>query len=544
MKILQLVIMLLAVLSGTARAMEYTVESGDTRIGIAKNLTGKASNYVAITRKDGKPFGKYIYKKDVLIIPDELLKKSNSVIGKSATPSIVPEKAKKKAVKKATQPKVQPKVHFWNPGRNPWKGSLEQGVKGLNFSPQGEKVLIEKRRADSDRLGVTIYPDGRVIDEKGREFRMTRMGFGKGKFIDNPVPAWGKKNPGHREAGWLYESQGEFLMYPFKCWNPTRLEIVSVPSPVVTTFIERSPEKEASPITTYEEETSPAPRTPVTYVQSKCDPEIEATVGAYIYINAPGKDWVSRGLGGYAELMYWQNCNSADCSSEYWWGVGGIASAYEYSSVNLPSQGDGWRVAGEGGIKRIWEEDAKNRMWKVKARLGWEESEWENPQTNKSIEQIGPVYGPYAEYVHELQRNKLWFVSQNEAWFGFNQKVSGPSEWNISPQSRTFLEALAGFDYRIDPRWTLRAQTGLGYQGWDSESFLPWNLQAMYELGENHGRIAFGPYGQFYFSGIDPTIGAFVRYDSGDLIREFYGDSRVKKYKFNGKQLGESDASK
>lgn len=526
MKILRLVIMLLAVLSGTASAMEYTVKSGDTLTGIAKNLTGKASNFKAIARKDGKPFDKYIYSGDILVVSDEL--------------STATLKAKKGVAKKAEQSKS----HFWNPGSNPWKGGFEQGIWGLHFSPEGEKALIEKHRADSDRLGVVIYPDGRVIDDKGREFRMIRMGYGKGKFIDNPVPTWGKKNPGHREAGWLYESQGEFLMYPFKCWNPTRLELVSVPPVVAANVIIGEPSKEAPSVIIYESETmSPVevPKTQVTYVQGKCDPEIEATVGAYVYINAPGRDWATRGYGGYAELMYWQNCNSGDCSSEYWWGVGGIASVYEYSSVNFPSEGDGWRVAGEAGLKRLWEEDAKNRMWKVKARLGWEESEWENSQTGKSVEQIGPVYGPYAEYVHELQRNKLWFVSQNEAWFGFSQKVSGPSEWDISPQSRTFLEGLVGFDYRIDPRWTLRVQTGLGYQGWDGESFLPWNLQAMYELGENRGRVAYGPYGQFYFSGIDPTIGAFMRYDSGDLIREVYGDSRVKKYKFNGKQLGESN---
>jgi len=536
MKVLQLVIVFMAVLSGTVSAMEYTVKSSDTLTGIAVKLTDKVSNYTAIVRKDGKSFDKYIHNGDVLLVPDELLKKSES----NGNTLVAPKKVKKAAMKKTTKTKTHP----WNPGRNPWKGSLEQGVKGLHFSFEGEKALIEKRRADFDRITVMICPDGRVIDDKGRQFRMTRMGFGNREFIDNPVPGWGKKEPQHLEAGWLYEHEGEFLMYPFKCWNPTRLELISPPPPVIAPASVKKP----LPIVTYEWKiVSPhlveASKTLVTYVQSKCDPEIEATVGAYVYINAPSKDWASRGYGGYAELMYWQNCNSPDCSSEYWWGFGGIASAYEYSSVNLPSQGDGWRVAGEAGLKRLWEEDAKNRMCKAKARLGWEKSKWENPQTKKSIEQFGPVYGPYLEYVHELQRNKLWFVSQNEAWFGFSQKVSGPSGWDISPQSRTFLEALAGLDYRIDPRWTLRAQTGLGYQGWDGESFLPWNIQAMYEIGENQGRIAYGPNGQFYFSGINPTIGAFVRYDSGDLIREVYGDSRMRKYKFNGKQLGGSDAN-
>lgn len=271
--------------------------------------------------------------------------------------------------------------------------------------------------------------------------------------------------------------------------------------------------------------------------EEECDPEMEAIVGGYVWVHDPSNaDARTFGKGGYGEGMYWKNCQG-NCSGEYWWGAGILANAYDYAADDFPSEGDGWRVAGEIGLKRLYEDNALNRSWQVKLRLGYQESNWKNPDTGDGIRQYGPVYGAYHEYIREVKRNRLWFLSQTEFWAGFDQYIGAPDGWNVDPEPRNYFQTLLGFDYRLAPRLTARAQAGYGYQGWDSESLIPANLQLIYHLPNKNGKIAIGPYAHFYPSSLGNTYGALIRYESGDLWRKMYGDHRESDVVYTGRGI-------
>lgn len=277
--------------------------------------------------------------------------------------------------------------------------------------------------------------------------------------------------------------------------------------------------------------------------EQECDPELEVIVGNYVWAHDPAKaDARTFGKGGYAEAMYWTNCEG-NCSSEHWWGVGALVNAYDYAADDFPSEGGGWRAAGEIGLKRLYSENALARSWQMKLRLGYEESSWKNSDTGDGIRQRGPVFGLYHEHVRELRRNKLWFLSQTELWSGFSQDVNSPDNWNIDPQSRTYFQTMMGVDYRLAPRLTGRAQVGYGYQDWDSESLIPANLQLIYHLPHGYGKLAVGPYAHFYPSSIGNTYGALIRYESGDLFRKILANYAESNVKFTGRGIANSQTA-
>ena len=405
------------------------------------------------------------------------------------------------------------------PGRNKYRGTSDLAISLLAYPAHVQKALAEKI-AKKDCVTVHI-PRGQI----------SLMTFGKDSVAINRGAWIGEESKQLAADEYSVEIDG----FIWKAWNLFDCRNWARPPETAVVIPPVAPPPSAPPKVTKSSEES---TTVVRESTKECHPEMDFTTGAYLSKHDPAReeDRRSTGKGAYLEGMFWKNCKS-DCSSEYSWGVGGIGSIYDYSADHLPTGGDGWRVAGEVGLKRNWEKNALNQSWEVKVRLGWEESNWENTETGKSISQNGLVYGLYAENIKELQRNKLWWVTQFEAWSGSAQNINGPAEWNLEPESRTQFQLLTGLDYRLPnhPNWTLRGQIGGGYQWSVEDGFVPWNLQAMYELPHKNGRIAFGPYGQFWFqSGID--LGIFVRYESGDLVRKYYSDLRAQDNEYTGKK--------
>jgi hypothetical protein len=432
-------------------------------------------------------------------------------------------------------------MDYVHPSRNPYRGgTLETGLDMLAYPADVADALAAK--VAKGRPTTVHISRGQIMLMTSGPAKTPSVALSRGAWIGEDEKMLAADEYSVEMHGYVWR-----LWSLFDCRNLARPPEMPIPVQSPPTKTPTSPPPTTPTRTIKKAHVKKGEETVVIYTGKKCYPEIEATVGAFAYVNMPKGDGDnSHGQGAYAEALYWKNCKS-DCSSEYWWGVGAIGSLYSYAANNLPSEGDGWRLAGEVGLKRLYERDALNRSWQIKARLGEESSHWENPETGKSVDQTGPGYGFYAEYIRELQRNKLWWVTQGEGWFGFNQEIDGPAEWGLEPEARTRLEASTGLDYRFQsaPRWTLRGQLGWGYQGYDSENYVPWNLQLMYELPNKYGRLAFGVYGQHYLN-IGDSVGGLVRYETGEAVRKFYSDKRAGEHHYTGKKgiaYGKTEAS-
>ena len=183
--------------SSVVFAGTYAVKAGDTLSGIAK--------------KNGVTL-------NVLKSANPQIKNANHIlIGQSIN---LPEKSVRIQQKSDQEIVARP----WNPGSNPWRRSKTEGIKGLHYSPSGEKSLLDSVQRDDRFSTAYFHKDGRVLDDFGNEYEMILMGFGSGKFF-KPKPDW--KDSDHVEAGWMYKSEsGEYVAFPFKCGNPTYLRLV------------------------------------------------------------------------------------------------------------------------------------------------------------------------------------------------------------------------------------------------------------------------------------------------------------------------------
>src|SRR3989338_5885514 len=282
--------------------------------------------------------------------------------------------------------------------------------------------------------------------------------------------------------------------------------------------------------------------------------ELELMSGIAVWVHDPSGEGKTKGNNIWIEGMYWDNFE-IDCSGEYWGGIGGIASAHTYKASYFPSKGNGWRAAGEAGLKRIYSSgiDEKgleySKSWQLKARLGWEESHWENPDTVKEINQKGPVWGLYGEHIREIVDERTYLILQAESWWGLNQKISGQKEWNLKPDSKNYFSFFLGIDQKLRNNLTLRIGPGYDYQGWDEQHVFAPQAQLIYDLPNQNGRLAAGFYGKIY-SNLNPTLGILGRYESGNLLlRKSYSGYRKSQYKFTGiginadKKIMQTDAS-
>ena len=506
-----LMVVLLAVLTGTAFAKSHKVVRGDTLSAIAHSSNVSIESIMKINSQIKK--ANHIKVDWVIEIPD------SSVVAKKKSV------ARKKVV---IGIKENPAIYTDNEvGDDPWVGELIEALKLLGIDIPKDASL---RFAFE---GMEILPSGAII----------HMVSGKNKIKWYRAELSPKKAE-VRKLGVIVNRVriGAVYLKP-ECANWLTWEKPPVP---IAPLEPEKPIVEVPPTQPITVEIPPQEPTGWSYEEppcSDCD-ELEFMGGGSIWVNGLGEDGESTGKNFWAEIMYWDNFEQ-DCSSEYWYGFGAIGSYYDYSATHLPSKGKGWRAAGETGVKGFHTSEIDDEgleyssSWQSKFRLGWEQSHWENPDTGKEINQKGPVYGLYGEYVRELiDPNKLSLVVQVELWEGFSQKISGPKEWNLDPQSREYFSALIGFDWKFADSWTLRAfPLGYNYQGWDYESVYAPQLQLIYDLPDNNGRLAFGIYGQFY-SHLSPTLGILGRYESGNVfVKDPYSEYRVNQYKYVGKGI-------
>lgn len=530
-----------------AKTEKYQIKKGDTFWDISGRKLGNTCRWEEIQKLNPLVKPKELRPGSIIIIPvaaikTATIKKAEIKKARKAKKVVVPrisvlpvfDSSNPNLLRLLGQKEI---MGYKNPNRDPYKGSAGRALRLLMYSEEVAKLLEEK------------------IKEKEFEWNYIRNG-------DKFLMVFGKNKMRFSQAGWKnrnkllavkkYSVTVDGLIYDLRyvliCGNWTRYSETSVP-PKAEILPPEIKAEEIPPLASVE---VPAPcETKELPVEGKyyeiigieCD-QLEAMGGIAIWVNNPDGNIKTHGKNIWAEIMYWKNLEQ-DCSSEYWYGFGAIASAYDYDVTHFPSEGNGWRAAGEVGLKRFYMSgiDEKgleyDRSWQVKGRLGWEESEWKNPDTNKEIDQYGPVWGLYGEYIRELiDPGKISLVVQAESWFGFNQKVSGPAEWNLEPGSKTYASVFAGLDWKFAKDLTLRIGPGYDYQGWDRQDVFAPQAQIIWDLpGKNNGRLAFGFYGKFYHH-LSSTFGLLGRYESGDLRRKLYSDHRVGQYKFVGKGIG------
>ncbi len=331
--------------------------------------------------------------------------------------------------------------------------------------------------------------------------------------------------------GWT----GEFILDALNCGNYISPREVRVPTeePGVTAplVIEVSEQKKEIQATI----PAPAPC-------KSCKDALEFDAGAYTYWHRSGGSGNgaagSRGYGVFGEAIYWKNF-AEDCASEYYWGVGFLASAYWYGMIDdSSSSGNGDRLVVQGGIKRVWTgDDGLSRQWVAKLRFGIERSHWEDSDHSWSINQIGPVIGEYLEYRQELIYDKLWWFATIESWFGLGGQSVSSSFSDTKADSKIFAEAVVGVDYRIAKDWKVRAYGGLDYEGWSDLIPGVLGVELCYDIPNDWGTIRLGPQAKIY-AAINPTVLFRVTWDVTRPVEKWYGDKCQKEVQLVGTGIG------
>ncbi len=523
------------VFSGVASASEhvYVVKKGDSLWKISKMFN---ADWKEIAKFNGIENPDMIYPgQEIFINGDNFVEEENFLVKKYSGKrdpfqQLVYPKPEKLIVKQSASKKAigivflngieNPKIYTDSEiGDDPWKGDVSDLLVALGYPKDKADDLERKVKiGNSDDFGHIRSGDA------------FWMGSGKNKVGYYTMSL---KDKERLIATKIYTIEGYSVAINLWCGNPVikpKLPEKEIPvqSAVEITAIPAVPTVPEAPKPT---EIAP-PSIPLEIPAPSCPGELEITSGGTYWWNDAGDHDETQGKNFFAEFMYWNNFSDA-CDSEYWWGLGALGSYYRYFNNSHTAKGDGWLAAGEVGIKRIHENDnGLLRMYQIKGRLGWEESDWENPKTKKDVHQEGPGYGIYTEYVHQLT-GRWSLIGQAEFWDGFNQNIDGPDEWNLHPESRFRAMSFLGAEYRINEKFSARAGTGPFYQGWDDETGLQSIAKLYYNLPRDYGRISLGPFHQWY-GDVPATIGLTVLYETGNLMDNIYGDHR----KSTGRQVG------
>lgn len=359
-----------------------------------------------------------------------------------------------KTVKKAREDGL--KSGPWNPGRNPWKLGKIEGVKRSPFlSSKGKEGLIGEINAGR-RIGAQVRHDGKVFDDLGNEYEMLAMGFGKGRFF-KPIPAW--KDVYHSEFGWMYTFEGEYILFPRMCDNPTPLRLV--PKEPVKVEIPPAPvvPEEVTPETPME--LPPIFREVVEEKECvQCEHEVDAGMGVW-----QNKERDVHGLWWYAQyLLTLQRCEDGNINI-----FGGTAvpkiGIFAKGDLGETDAGYKWNSWGAGPeIGFIWTGLASNgypHQVQFMFRTLWEHLHGENSSSGYGKDEDHFLLGYYFEYLRKFAP-KLTAVLYTEGYFDISGSID--STWSgdqVSDRAGFAFGAKIHKDFSKDWAGRLGAQIGL-----------------------------------------------------------------------------------
>gem|GEM_PF-7015059 len=484
------------------QAKIYTVKLGDTLGGIVKV---EGSSVSELARINGIVDKNKIKVGQKLEIPE----KGNQKIDQ--------RQADRKSVK--TNPVIIDGMIWRKVGVDPYRGTLQWAVEHFDI-PASIKEATLRNIANNKFQWVNI---------DGNEW-LGAVTFGKNKIAKNVLTGWDQskkysaKNYGVGDYVVAKVSWCQNMVWLKKGTTPTSTP--SMPEEQNKAVIE---EKTVAVVIPQE-----GPRKPPC---KECPDQGEVDSGVYWIVHDPGGPNENKGWGAFGEILFWRNFTE-DCSSEYSWGVGALASTYGYTITNKPESGDGYRLAAQGGVKRIWtREDGLSSKWIAKGRLGIESSHWENSDRDWRIDQIGPVAGFYGEYRHELVYDKIWLFATVESWFGLGSQSVDSSFSDTKAASRTFVEAVVGVDVRITDQDIARAYAGFDYQGYDDLFPGVIGFEIRHELLNDWGTVALGIQGKFY-STINPTALLYAKWEITKPIARWYDNCRQDSVQLVGTGIG------
>ncbi len=487
----------------------YSVRAGDTLSGIAKKRGESLADLKSLNPQI-KNFNK-IWPGQVINTPSDKLSTTHIKLVVSKT-----------VLQKTARP--------WNPGSNPWCLSKAEGVRRLHFSPSGERDFLNALSSKHFSI-ARIYKNGQVFDDFGNEYRMLKMGFGKGSFFQ-PIPAW--KDELHAEAGWMYKSGNEYLVFPFKCGNPTSLELVKA-TEVKTKSVQKlapttpksQPEKKSELPSIFKE----------VPVEKQCvTSEHELDAGGGVWRNQD-----SSSKGDWWFLQYKWYLRSCQNETKAFGGTltpvigafakgdrGSTDAGYDWNNWGVgPQVGFMWDSATDKGYPQQIQFMLRAIYFHMHGQNGW---------SGYSKEQEHILVGYYIEYLRRFHP-KYMTILYSEGWFDVNKNFN--STWSgdkVNDMTQFVIGAKLHRD--LTDSWAVRLGPQFGYQIDENRLGATFVAELRYD-----DWLIFGPSFDYCISSnaINEAggwaAGVFARVELHKQITKKYTEYRMQKVTTSDKQL-------
>ena len=498
-------VMIFALFFGMATQVEarvHTVQAGETLSGIAGNNWKAVCTMNHIEDCDKIDVGQKI------VLPESMPAQAETSRVKQSVRPVVSKQTKSAKVEAQC---IQLGADPYN-AKNAMFRAVD-GIKALTTLTDVQKDLAVRmymaHKQDSQFYAneiQTVPVDGRVFAE---------MLSGSGSVVKHtyqkPICAVQGESMETYDLG-----DGVYLAIPEICGNPS----VFISE---ETSVESEIEIVEEPIPEPEEEMI----FPVHAEESKSELPCDLQAGVGVYANS-----VYRGAWGYAEgLCYvfkhgeWQHGPGF-----YVMGGGGESLTSTYSNTE-------YGLGLQYGLQHNFINERNfPSTFEVKARwLPWDHMEGSNDE-GYFVEQDGQKLGVYGSY-YEKHGDKL-FGLIGEAWWSFDESVE--SSWSgQQAQDRGTLGVFGLYEHALgeSENWRLRWILGWQYTNWDSQNWLRFIPEFRY-----HEWLMIGPQLSLPLGISDAnvplnfadlvTIGAFIRVELGNIIRNIDADHREGQLEF------------